>query len=54
MKKILVIAVLFLSTGLTALSISHVEKKAEAPLKKTTVAEKADAISSNANLATAD
>ncbi len=54
MKKILIIAVLFLSTGLTALSINQDEKKNEAPLKKTTIAEKADALSSNVNLATAD
>ncbi len=54
MKKILIITALFLSTGLTALSISRENKKAEVPVTKTTVAEKAEAISTSVVLGTAD
>jgi len=51
MKKIAIIAVLTLTTGLTALSISRKTKRTEA---KSTIAEKTDAVTSTTVLATAD
>jgi len=54
MKKISVIAVLLLSTGLTALSISTKAEKAEIQSKKATIAEKTEAVTSTKVLATAD
>ena len=54
MKKITIIAVLLLSTGLTALSISRESEKADLKLEKSTIAEKTEAVTSNAVLATAD
>ena len=54
MKKISIITVLLLSTGLTALSISRKTEKPDAKLEKTILAEKTQAVASTAVLATAD
>jgi hypothetical protein len=54
MKKIAIIATLLLSTGLTALSISRKSAERDLKLEKSTLAEKTEAITSTAVLATAD
>jgi hypothetical protein len=54
MKKISIIAVLLLSTGLTALSISRKSEKPDAKLEKAILVEKAQTVASTAILATAD
>jgi hypothetical protein len=54
MKKISIIAILLLSTGLTALSISRKTEKPDAKLEKAILTEKAKTIASADILATAD
>ncbi len=54
MKKISIIAVLLLSTGLTALSISRKREKTDTKLEKAILAEKTENVASTATLATAD
>jgi len=54
MKKISIIAVLLLSTGLTALSISGKSEKLDLKLEKRILSEKSETPASTAVLATAD
>nr|WP_294790996.1 hypothetical protein [uncultured Mucilaginibacter sp.] len=54
MKKISIIAVLLLSTGLTALSISRKTEKPDVKMEKAMLAEKTATVASPAVLATAD
>ncbi|MGY3212768.1 hypothetical protein [Mucilaginibacter sp. HD30] len=54
MKKISITAVLLLSTGLTALSISRKSEKVDLKLEKKILAEKTTTTTLTAALATAD
>ena len=54
MKKISIIAILLLSTGLTALSISRKSGKADLKSERSALATKTGAAASTASLATAD
>ncbi|MFD0749505.1 hypothetical protein ACFQZS_05080 [Mucilaginibacter calamicampi] len=54
MKKIAIIAVLLLSTALTALSISRKSEQLDVKLQKTTLAEKSQTVATASVLATAD
>jgi len=54
MKKISIIAALLLSTGLTALSISHKSDKPDLKLEKKIFAEKTEVAKPTTVLATAD
>ena len=54
MKKIAIVAVLLLSTGLTALSISRKSEKPDLKLEQARLAEKSQTATSTTVLATAD
>ena|GEM_PF-3486909 len=54
MKKTAIIAVLLLSTGLTALSISRKNDKADLKSERSVLTIKSEAVASSAALATAD